>query len=125
METTPALPRRIRITTVVPAGWIVAAAGTATRRAYGWRIAAAPRPLSRAAAWVFVLQGRCPDLHSSLFTFLPFAAASSAGAWACAPGAQEDAAYIGGSMAFRIITVPFDNDRGVFPDNGLNNFLPA
>jgi len=26
-------------------------------------------------------------------------------------------------MAFRIITVPFDNDRGVFPDNELNTFL--
>ncbi len=26
-------------------------------------------------------------------------------------------------MAFRIITAPFDNDRGVFSDNELNNFL--
>jgi hypothetical protein len=26
-------------------------------------------------------------------------------------------------MAFRIITVPFDNAREVFPDNELNNFL--
>ncbi len=26
-------------------------------------------------------------------------------------------------MAFRIVTVPFDNDRGVFPDNELNTFL--
>jgi len=26
-------------------------------------------------------------------------------------------------MAFRIVTVPFDNERGVFPDNELNNFL--
>ncbi len=26
-------------------------------------------------------------------------------------------------MAFRIITVPFDNEREVFPDNELNNFL--
>ncbi|CCU85025.1 hypothetical protein PHOSAC3_150025 [Mesotoga infera] len=26
-------------------------------------------------------------------------------------------------MAFRIITVPFDNERGVFPDNELNSFL--
>ena len=26
-------------------------------------------------------------------------------------------------MAFRIITVFFDNERGVFPDNELNNFL--
>jgi len=28
-------------------------------------------------------------------------------------------------MAFRIITVFFDNERGVFSDNELNNFLPA
>ena len=26
-------------------------------------------------------------------------------------------------MAFRIMTVPFDSDRGVFPDNELNTFL--
>jgi len=26
-------------------------------------------------------------------------------------------------MAFRIITVPFDSERGVFPDNELNTFL--
>ena len=26
-------------------------------------------------------------------------------------------------MAFRIVTVPFDNERAVFPDNELNNFL--
>jgi len=26
-------------------------------------------------------------------------------------------------MAFRIVTVFFDNERGVFPDNELNNFL--
>ncbi len=35
---------------------------------------------------------------------------------------REDA-DIGGSMAFRIITVPFDSERGVFPDNELNTFL--
>jgi len=26
-------------------------------------------------------------------------------------------------MAFRIVTVSFDNERGVFPDNEPNNFL--
>ena len=26
-------------------------------------------------------------------------------------------------MAFRIVTVPFESDRGVFPDNELNTFL--
>jgi len=26
-------------------------------------------------------------------------------------------------MAFRIVTVPFDSERGVFPDNELNTFL--
>ena len=26
-------------------------------------------------------------------------------------------------MAFRIVTIPFDNEREVFPDNELNNFL--
>ncbi len=85
-------------------------------RTCGWWIAAATRPLTRATAWGSVLQGRCPDLH--------FAAASSAGAWTCAPGEQEDAEDIGGSMAFRIVTVPFDNERGVFPDNELNTVLP-
>ena len=27
-------------------------------------------------------------------------------------------------MAFRIVTVPFDSERDVFPDNELNTFLP-
>ena len=79
--------------------------------------------LVRLSVAASVFAGRCPDLHSSLFTFLPFAAASSAGAWVCAPGAQEDAVEIGGFMAFRIVTVPFDSERGVFPDNELNTFL--
>jgi hypothetical protein len=26
-------------------------------------------------------------------------------------------------MAFRIVTISFDNEMGVFPDNELNNFL--
>jgi len=26
-------------------------------------------------------------------------------------------------MAFRIVTITLDNERGVFPDNELNNFL--
>ncbi len=26
-------------------------------------------------------------------------------------------------MAFRIVTVSFDNERGVFPNNELNNFV--
>jgi len=52
-----------------------------------------------------------------------FSAASSVGAWACAPGAVGDVGYTGGSMAFRIVTVSFDNERGVFPDNEPNNFL--
>jgi len=36
---------------------------------------------------------------------------------------REDAEDIGVYMAFRIVTVPFDNERGVFPDNELNTFL--
>jgi len=80
METTPVRRRQIRTTVqLVPAGWFVAVAGAAVRLTYGWLIAATSRPLARAAASGSVLQGRCPDLHFSFFTFLPFAAASSAG----------------------------------------------
>ena len=72
MEATQVRRRQIRTTVqLVPAGCVVAVAGTAVRRALVWLTETTTPLLTRTTTWAFVFAGRCTDYVLAFLHFYP------------------------------------------------------